>query len=282
MRTLPRWLGSLLAVTGFAAPAAAHYHILLPDKPATSRDEAVTFTYFFGHPFEHQMFSAQKPAGVTVIAPGGQADEQLAKLERFEVPGVDGKAVTAFRWKYSPTQRGDHVAVVRADPVWMPDEKEFLQDTVTVVLHVQTQNGWDNALGTAMELMPLTRPYGLRPGTVFQVQVLGPPALHPDGILIRTPLAERTQQPLPRTLVEVERYNPVPPRALPPEEHITRTVKTDPNGVATVTLPEPGWWALTAVRENGTREHEGKRYPLKVRSTFWVFVDATVPLTPAK
>jgi cobalt/nickel transport protein len=129
-------------------------------------------------------------------------------------------------------------------------------------LHVRTQNGWDNAVGGGQELVPLTRPYGLRAGAVFQALLRGP---GPAG-----------------ALVEVERYNPSPPKDLPPDEHITRAVKTDPNGVATVTLPDPGWWAITAVRDGGTRERDGKNYPVKARCTFWVHVDDTIPLTPAK
>ena len=282
MRGVVPWSVGLFAFATLSPHAAGHYHILLPDKPTANREEAVTFSYFFGHPFEHQLFAAQRPAAVTVITPDGRQAEQLTRLERVEVPGADGKKVAAYRWKYTPAQRGDHVVVARCEAVWMAEEQEFLQDTVKVVLHVQTQNGWDNALGSGLELVPLTRPYGLRAGMVFQAHVLGPPSLRPDGPVTTTPLSDKTQQPLPRTLVEVERYNPAPPQALPPDEHITRTVKTDPNGVATVSLSEPGWWALTAVCDGGTRERDGKRYPVKVRSTLWVYVDAAVPLAPGK
>jgi cobalt/nickel transport protein len=262
IRIPPGWLAGFLAAVMTSTPARAHYHILFPDRPAAERGQAVTFTYRFGHPFEHQMFPTQKPKSVIVLTPDGQPTDLLAKLERVDVAGVDGKLVTGFRWKYTPAQRGDHVVVVRGDPVWLEEEKEFLQDTVKVVLHVQTQHGWDNAAGGGPELVPLTRPYGLRAGTVFQVLLRAP---GPSG-----------------TLVEVERYNATPPKELPPDEHITRAVKTDPNGVATMSLPEPGWWAVTAVRDGGTLERAGKHYPLKVRCTFWVNVDDKIPLTPAK
>jgi len=60
---------------------------------------------------------------------------------------------------------------------------------------------------------------------------------------------------------------------LPPDEQITRAVKTDPTGVATCTLTEPGWWSVTAHRDGGAREHGGKKYPVRQRATLWVFVD---------
>jgi hypothetical protein len=87
---------------------------------------------------------------------------------------------------------------------------------------------------------------------------------------------------LPRTLVEIERFNPAPPKELPPDEHITRSVRSDPKGVATTTLTEPGWWAMTAVRDGGTRDRAGRAYPVVERSTLWIYVDDKVPLAPAK
>src|SRR5262249_13825031 len=81
------------------------------------------------------------------------------------------------------------------------------------------------------------------------------------------------QKPLAGALVEVERFNPTPPKELPPDEQITRTVKTDPNGVATCTLTEPGWWCLTAQTDGGRLRHEGKPYPLRRRAPLGVFGD---------
>ncbi len=54
----------------------------------------------------------------------------------------------------------------------MEEEQEFLEDSIKVVVHVQAQKGWDASAGDAIEIMPLTRPYGLQPGMVFQVQAL--------------------------------------------------------------------------------------------------------------
>src|SRR5207247_742838 len=81
-------------------------------------------------------------------------------------------------------------------------------------------------------------------------------------------------EPLAGALVEVERFNPKPPAKLPPDEHITRTARTDPSGVVTTTLPEAGWWAITARRDGGGRFREGKMYPMRERVTLWVWVDA--------
>jgi hypothetical protein len=59
---------------------------------------------------------------------------------------------------------------------------------------------------------------------------------------------------------------------MPPDEQVTRVVKTDAKGVATTTLTDPGWWCLTATRDAGKHKRAGKDYPLRQRCTFWVFV----------
>src|SRR5262249_55977711 len=157
---------------------------------------------------------------------------------------------------FRPAERGDYVFALTTPPIWMEEEQEFFHDTVKVVLHVQAQKGWDAAVGQGFEMTPLTRPYGLQPGMVFQAQ------------------ASLDGEPSARALVELARYNATPPKHLPADEHITRSVRADPNGVATCTLTEPGWWGITAQRETSEqREYKGKKYPVKQRATLWVYVD---------
>lgn len=237
-----------------AGSAAAHFNMLLPQSVSTKKGEAITLLYQWGHPFEHQLFDAPRPQSLIVLAPDGKKTELTDKLEKTMRKAGD-KEVTAYQLRFTPQQRGDHIFVLRTPPIWMEEDGEFLQDTVKTVLHVQAQKGWDKSVGD-FEFMPLTRPYGLRPGTVFQVEMQVEPASRGD-----------------LGLVEVERYNAVPPRKLPPDEYITRTVRLDPNDIATTTLSEPGWWCLTVGRLNGVRKHEGKNQSLRQRSTFWVWVD---------
>ena len=229
--------------------------MLLPDKHSVKKGETVTLTYQWGHPFEHQLFNAPQPEKLTVLAPDGKATDLTKSLEKTTVPAAEGKQVAAYQLKFTPEERGDYVFVLQTPPIWMEEEEEFFQDSVKVVLHVQAQKGWEAVATDALQFVPLTRPYGLLPGMVFQAQVAG------------------TEKPLAGAHVEVERYNAAPPKELPPDEQITRTVKTDPNGVATCTLTDPGWWAVTVLHPAGQREHEGKKYPVLQRATLWVFVD---------
>jgi cobalt/nickel transport protein len=138
-------------------------------------------------------------------------------------------------------------------------EKVIYRDSVKLIYHaLESQRGWDHVVGSGLELVPLTRPYGLEPGLVFQAQAL---------------LDSKVQS---GALVEIERYNPAPPKqgTLPPDEQITRQMKTDPNGILTCTLPDAGWWVITVTIDGGKQEKDGKEFRIRKRSTLVVYVDA--------
>ena len=234
--------------------AAAHFQMLLPEKASVKRGETVVVHYRWGHPFEHQLFDAPAPETVFSVSPEGQKTDLTGNLQKAQELSGEKKAAT-YRLSITPAQRGDHLLTLSTPPIWMEEEQEFLQDSVKVVLHVQAQKGWDTSAGQPFEMMPLTRPYGLQSGMVFQAQ------------------AQWQGKPLAGALIEIERYNAVAPDKLPPDEHITRTGKTDPNGCLACTLTDPGWWCLTAHHDGGQLEHDGKMYPLRRRATLWVFVD---------
>ena len=254
---------ALAAAAILAAPAWAHFNMLLPDKPSAKKGEEVVFLYQWGHPFEHELFDAPPPDAVTVHAPDGKTADLTKSLEKISVPAAESKTATAYQFRFTPDQRGDYVFLLRTPPIWMEEDGEFLQDNVKVVLHVQAQKGWDGAFGTDFELTPLTRPYGLEPGMAFQAQLQA---------------SERIpgQTPAAGVLVEIEHYHPEPPKTIPADEYCTRTARTALNGVVTGTLTDPGWWCLAAAWEAGTREHDGKSYPVRERSIFWVHVDEKI------
>jgi uncharacterized GH25 family protein len=255
-----------------ATLASAHYHILLPDRHSVKSGDKVTVTYQFGHPFEHVLSDTDKPVRAVTFNPDRKSVDLLPSFEKVEVPGQDGKKVAGYRVVFQPDRRGDFTLLVESPPVWMEDEKHFIRDVCRVVIHVEAQKGWDLAHSRDDEFtaVPMTRPYGLRAGTVFQTRIQSRDSVQPVA-----------------HLVEVERYNPIPPKVLPPDEHITLSLKTDLSGVATCSLPDPGWWAITATRQLAlgkkaeTKERDGKPYPVVDRATIWVPVDDKLPQKPA-
>jgi cobalt/nickel transport protein len=234
------------------AVAPAHYNMLLLQTPSVERGKEVMLAYQWGHPFEHELFDAPLPENLVVFDPDGKKTDLLKNLKKTSAK-LGKKEVAAYELRFTPEEPGDYVFVLRTPAIWMAAEGEYYQDTVKVVLHVQAQKGWDRSAELPFEITPLTRPYGLLPGTIFQARVQKQEGGNPY-------------------LVEIERYNATPPKELPADEFITRTVKTDPNGVVTCDLPEAGWWCLTATREAGSKEHDGKKATVRERTTFWAHV----------
>ena len=65
------WRQFVALAVGFflSATGAAHFQMLLPAKPAGEREQPVTVRYQWGHPFEHQLFTAPQPEAVLVFGP---------------------------------------------------------------------------------------------------------------------------------------------------------------------------------------------------------------------
>jgi uncharacterized GH25 family protein len=259
------FLCGLFVTLSFGANADAHYHMLIANKPSIKSDEEVVVVYQFGHPFEHELADAQEPASALIHRPDGTVLDAKDKFRKIEIAGAKGAKHVGFQLTYKPEQRGDHILVVVASPVMLEGEKLPVHDTVKTIIHVQTENGWDSHVAHGKDqpadLVPLTRPYGLRAGMIFR-------AAFYDLVLKPNAVAAV----VPHSKVEIERYNPAAPKELPPEEHITYSARTDEKGVVSATLPDPGWWAVTAIKSTPKAIH---------RCTLWIHVDGKIPLKPA-
>jgi cobalt/nickel transport protein len=252
MRTVRRLLSVAICLLS-CSPLHAHYHLLLASSASGDAEKPIRLTWTFGHPFEHEFSAVQKPNKLIVLAPDGTSSDLLNQIQA-EKKGE----TTSYTVSFTPPRRGDYVFWAEAAPVTLESEKVIYQDSVKLVYHaLQAQRGWDHNIGSGLELVPLTRPYGLEPGLVFQSQAL------------------LSGKPQPGALVDVERYNPDPPKRedLPADEQITRQMKTDPNGIATCTLPDPGWWVITVTMDGGTEKRDAREFKIKKRSTLLVFVE---------
>jgi uncharacterized GH25 family protein len=253
-----------------AGQADAHYHMLLTDKNSVKTGEEVVITYQFGHPYEHQLFDTLPPASAAIYRPDGTLLDVKMNLKKVEVASEKDKKVTAYELTFTPEQRGDHIVVFTSPEVAIEGEKLPIVDTAKVVVHVQTQNGWERRSAhnnnQAVDLTPLTRPYGLRAGMIFRAVFV---EVHGE----RRGQNSEAPRPIRGAAVEVEHFNPQPPKQLPPDEHTTYTARTDDNGIMASTLPDPGWWAVTAIRPTDKRID---------RCTFWIYVDDKIPLKPAE
>lgn len=233
-----------------AALGHAHFGMLIPSRSLVMAgdDPTLGLTLSFSHPCEGQGMEMAAPDAFGVVHAGTRSDLKAA-LSRTEV--MDHPA-----WKaaYRLTRPGVHTFFMSPAPYWEPAEDCFIvHHTKTVVAAFGDEDDWDAELGLPIEIVPLTRPFGLYAGNVF------------SGVV------KKDGKPLPDALVEIEYYNRDGRHAPPNDYFITQAVKTDARGVFHYAPPAPGWWgfaALSLADETIARDGEQKR--VELGGVLWV------------
>jgi cobalt/nickel transport protein len=189
----------------------------------------------------------------------GKREDLLATLQEAQGRGPDQERTFKF-WKASFTIRkpGDYLFFVEPSPYWEPAEDKFIiHNTKVCVNALGLEEGWDSPVGFELEIMPLTRPYGLWTGNVFTGQVLlkGKPAANAE--------------------VEIEYLNASPgnktPLKAPSDPYVTQVVKTDRNGVFTYAMPRAGWWGFAALQDASWKvKKDGKPKDVEIGAVLWV------------
>lgn len=250
MRHLTKALIVALLLTAFAAPSRAHFGAIIPSDDIVSAKDPKTLRLrvAFMHPFEGHYMDMQKPEAFTVTARGKRHD----LLEALKKKPVKGKA--AWEASYNITRPGDYVFTVSPRPYWEPAERKFIVHYTKVVVNaLGLEEGWDAEAGLPVEIVPLTRPYGLWAGNVFQG------------------LVKKNGKPLPFAEVEVEFLNEGGKVSAPDDPFITQVIKADAGGVFTYAMPREGWWVFSALTEaDYSLRHEGKEYPVELGGVLWL------------
>jgi cobalt/nickel transport protein len=169
---------------------------------------------------------------------------------------MKGENYDAYSAEYRIRRPGDHIFYVEPSPSFEPAEKRFIVHYTKVVVHaLGLEDGWNREIGLKSEIVPLTRPYGLWAGNVFQgiVKIFG--------------------KPVPYAEVEVE-YLAGGKITPPAQPLITQVVTANGNGVFTYACPRAGWWAFAALNEDKVqvKHSDGKKYPVEIGAEFWIQV----------
>jgi len=240
-------LAALLAL--WPALAQAHFGLILPDDPMITQDEGreVALTFGFVHPFEQFGMEMAPPGRVIVRHPGGTEDI-TETLSPRPVLGERG-----FRADYRLSRPGAYAFAMEPMPYWEPGEDKYiLHYSKTYISAFDSDQGWQEPLGLKTEIQPLTRPFGLWEGNIFQGRVL------------------RDGAPVPLAQVEVEYYN-LEGRQAPAEVMITQTIQADESGVFAYAPPGPGWWGFAALTEaDYTIARAGDAKPVELGAVIWV------------
>jgi len=243
----------LLILTGllsFPMSGNAHFGMLIPSDTMIMQgdDRTIRVQASFSHPFEGIGMEMAMPVVCDVIANGIRKD--LTGLLKNDL--VVGR--TAWSLDYKITRPGVYMFLVEPEPYWEAAEDAFIiHYTKTVVTAFGDDEGWDREVGLKTEILPLSKPYGLYAGNLFQGMV------------------KLNGKPIPYAKVEVEYYNKDQQLTAPTSYMITQTIKTDGNGIFSYAAPVAGWWGFAALNSADFKlKHDGQDKDVELGAVIWV------------
>ena len=231
--------------------AKAHFGMLIPSDSMVMQEDSrsVTLVLSFSHPFEVVGMELVKPKIFNVLA-GGIHVDLLDSLESIRVMGHK-----AWKAAYPVKRPGVYMFYMQPEPYWEAAEDSYIiHHTKTVVTAYGDDEGWDEELGLKTEIVPLSKPFGLYAGNVFQGIV------KLDGKAV--PFAE----------VEVEYLNEDKKYTAPTDYMITQSIKADGNGVFTYAAPVSGWWGFAALISADYKiPYQGIEKDVELGAVIWVY-----------
>jgi len=236
-------LGSIISVS-------AHFGMIIPSDDMITQEDSknIALTVQFIHPMEGDYMNMAKPVQFGVLIQGKKID-LLNTLQEKKINDC-----TTWEANYQIKRPGDHIFYVEPQPYWEPAEDCFIIHYTKVIVNaLGLEVGWDEEVGLKTEIIPLTRPYGLWTGNVFQgiVKVEG--------------------EAVPYAEVEVEYYNQDGQIKCPADSMITQVIKADQNGVFTYAMPKAGWWGFAALNEDREKiKYEEEEKSVEIGAVLWV------------
>jgi len=234
----------------FIRQVNAHFGMVIPsDDMVTKSDKKnISVRLQFIHPMEGDYMNMEKPVQFGVVERGEKKD-LLKTLKEKKV-----KDSSTWETVYKVKRPGDLVFYAEPEPYWEPAEDCFIVHYTKVIVNaLGMEEGWDEEIGLKTEIVPLTRPYGLWAGNVFQgiVKVKG--------------------KAVPYAEIEVEYYNETGEINCPADPMITQVIKADSHGVFTYAMPVAGWWGFAALNEDSEKmEHNGEEKSVEIGAVIWI------------
>ncbi|MFZ5452880.1 MAG: DUF4198 domain-containing protein [Thermodesulfobacteriota bacterium] len=241
----------LLFIFALAGVSRAHFGVIKPSAAMVMQGDNpdLELILAFCHPFEQKGMPMAKPKKFGVQT-GKAKTDLLNTLQETKV--LENQA---WKTKYTLKRPGIYAFYCDPTPYWEPAENKFIiHQTKVYVAAFGAEEGWDQEVGLKAEILPLTRPFGLYGGNVFQgvVKFKGKPLADAD--------------------VEVEYWNTDKKVAAPNDYFVTQVVKTDKNGVFTFAPPQAGWWGFAALttEKQAMKDKDGKKKDAEYGAVLWV------------
>ena len=251
MKEVIRVLLVTLFFCSFASQAFGHFGMLIPSDSMVMQSDlrSVNLQLSFSHPMEMVGMDLVKPKKFNCLFNGKEQllGDTLSSLLVMEHP--------AWQADFQIKRPGAYLFYMEPEPYWEPAEDVYIiHYTKTVVAAFGDDEGWDREIGLKTEIVPLSKPFGLYAGNVFQ------------GIV------KLNGEPVPFAEVEVEYYNREKTAQAPTDYMITQTIKADQNGVFTYAAPQPGWWGFAALNEADFKlnTESGEEKGVELGAVLWV------------
>jgi nickel transport protein len=248
-----RMIGMLAILTGLVflpVPGHSHFGMVIPsDTMIMQADQrTVRVNISFSHPFEGIGMPMEKPRACMVMANGNRMDLR----ELLTKDAIMGQPAWALDYKIA--RPGVYMFMVEPEPYWEPAEDAFIiHYTKTILTAFGDDDGWDREMGLKTEILPLSKPYGLYAGNIFQ------------GIV------KLNGKPVPFAQVEVEYYNKDGRLTAPTDYMVTQTIKADVNGLFSYAAPVAGWWGFAALNSaDYTLKLNGEDKDVELGAVIWV------------
>lgn len=237
----------MLAMT---SQADAHFGMIIPSDNMVMQSDprSIELTLSFSHPMEMVGMEMEKPKLFEVSANGTHQDLK-SQLKPIKV--MDH---SAWHLSYAIKRPGIYVFYMEPTPYWEPAEDCFIVHiTKTVVAAFGDEEGWEAELGLKTEIVPMTRPFGLYAGNLFQ------------GIV------KLDGKPVPYAEVEVEYYNADRKAQAPTDYMVTQVVRADGNGLFGYAVPKDGWWGFAALNSADYKiKRDGSDKDVELGAVLWV------------
>jgi nickel transport protein len=234
----------------FNQPASAHFGMIIPSDSVISASDNTTIhlELSFAHPFEQEGMPLVKPRLFGVAT----RDTLISLLPVIKQSTNLEQMVWKARYKLK--RPGIYTFYMEPQPYWEETEDCYIVHyTKTVVSAFGDDEGWDNEIGLKTEIVPVTRPFGLYAGNIFQ------------GIV------KLNGKPVPGSIVEVEFLNPGKKAKAPNELMITQTIKADQNGLFSYAAPTDGWWGFAALNPADYQlTRKGAKKDVELGAVIWV------------
>jgi cobalt/nickel transport protein len=250
-RTIQMGLVGFAVTVLFCQVSFAHFGMLIPSDNMVMQNDhrVVKLQLSFSHPMEMVGMEMVKPKAVNVYA-GSHRHDMTKELKPIHVMGH-----SAWQLDYKIKRPGVYIFYMEPTPYWEPAEDVFIiHHTKTVVAAFGDDEGWDTELGVPTEIVPLSKPFGLYAGNVFQGMV------------------KLKGEPVPYAEVEVEFYNHDKTAKAPTDYMVTQTIKADPNGIFTYAVPTSGWWGFAALNaaDFKLKTNTGEEKGVELGAVLWV------------